>query len=171
MNENNNSYKKIIEGLLFASPRPLSPEKIAEIIEISEKDINGMLEEMKQEFEERGINIREVPEGFEMCTNPILYDYIEKLDNLTTRTSLSKASLETLAIIAYNQPITRAEIEELRGTRSSNILSTLIAAKLIRMAGKKQVIGRPYMYATTKYFLKHFGITSLEDLPKIEGFS
>jgi len=106
-----------------------------------------------------------------MCTNPILYDYIEKLDNLTTRTSLSKASLETLAIIAYNQPITRTEIEELRGTRSSNILSTLIAAKLIRMAGKKQVIGRPYMYATTKYFLKHFGITSLEDLPKIEGFS
>jgi len=160
-------HSLIIEALLFASSEPLSAKNMAEIMEMPEECINQIMEKIASDFEERGINIRQVAEGYEMCTNPSVCDYIEKLKKVTSKNNLSKASLETLAIIAYNQPVTRAEIEEIRGVRTAKIISTLLELKLIRISGKSDKAGRPYVYGTTKQFLKHFGLKSVEDLPHI----
>ncbi|HPZ07356.1 MAG TPA: SMC-Scp complex subunit ScpB [Candidatus Eremiobacteraeota bacterium] len=164
--KNFTDYTKIIEALLFVSPRPIQTKTIGEILDISEDCIKEILKKMQEDFRERGINIRKVAEGIEMCTNPSLHCYIEKLQNYTS-SSLSKASLETLAIIAYNQPVTRAEIEEIRGVKTAKILSSLLEAKLIRISGKSDKPGKPFVYCTTRDFLRHFGIKSLDELPSI----
>ena len=159
---------RILEALLFASPTPLSIKNLVQITEFSEDKIKNTLEEMRRDYQNRGMKIREVAEGFEMCTDSSLHIYIERLNKITTQYNLSKASLETLAIIAYNQPVTRGEIEQLRGVRGSKILSKLLNLKLIRITGKSDKIGRPFVYGTTKQFLRYFGLKSLEELPNIE---
>jgi len=163
-------YSKIIEAILFASPCPVQISNIAEIIEISEDIVREILQKMKEDYKDRGINIREIADGVEMCTNPSLHNHIEKMHKVTASSNLSKAALETLAIIAYNQPITRAEIEEIRGVRTARIISTLLEGKLIRIAGKSDKAGRAFVYGTTKQFLRHFGIKSLDELPDIKNF-
>jgi len=163
-------YSKIIEAILFASPSPVQIHSISEIIELSEDIVREILQKMKEDYKDRGINIREISDGIEMCTNPSLHNHIEKMQKVTASSSLSKASLETLAIIAYNQPITRAEIEEIRGVRTAKIISGLLDGKLIRIAGKSDKAGKAFVYATTKQFLRHFGIKSLDELPDIKNF-
>ena len=165
--DNQKKHFQIIEALLFASPEPLTLKTIAEVTELSKDSVEEIIKKLQVDFCNRGINIREVAEGYEMCTSPSMFDYIEKLNKVTSKQNLSKASLETLAIIAYNQPVTRADVEELRGVRTAKIISSLLNLKLIRIAGKSDKIGKPYVYGTTKEFLKYFGLKSIEDLPEI----
>ncbi len=170
---NKDIYFSIIESLLFVSGDPLPLDTIASILECSLEFTKGLLEDLISKYEvdeNRGIKIVKLNEEYQLVTRPINSEYIQKLLKTNVRQSLSRASLETLAIIAYRQPITRVDIEEIRGVKSDRAIYTLLEKSLIRESGKKEVIGKPNLYATTKEFLKHFGFTSLEELPSIEAF-
>ncbi len=163
----------IIETLLFITDRPLSLKRIGEIAK--EKNLSAVesaVNELKENLQNRNSALRifEIAGGFQMATKPEYASVIRKLfaDKMTLK--LSKAAHETLSIIAYRQPLTRAEIETIRGVDVIAALETLLEKKLIRVAGRKETIGRPLMYETTPEFLKHFGLKSLEELPPIEQF-
>jgi segregation and condensation protein B len=162
--------KYIIECLIFASDTPLTVEKIKSVLEDkSKKEIKALIEELIQDFQnlDRGIFIREVANGFQFCTRPEYAHLIQKLRK-TKPYSLTQPTLETLAIIAYRQPVTKAEIELVRGVDCGGVLRTLLEKKLIAIKGKKEVIGRPFLYATTSRFLEVFGLENLPSLPSIE---
>lgn len=162
-------YKAIIECLLFVSGEPISLEKIAEVAEIKHEDALAFIEELKREYSERGFNITELAGGYQFVTNPEHFLYIERLYKPQAQT-LSQAAIETLAIIAYRQPVTRAEIELIRGVKVDGVVVTLLEKKLITEVGRKESPGRPILYGTGDYFLKFFGLNSLEDLPSVETF-
>ncbi len=163
----------IIETLLFITDRPLSLKRIGELAK--EKNlsvIESAVNELKENLQSRNSALRifEIAGGFQMATKPEYASVIRKLfaDKMTLK--LSKAAHETLSIIAYRQPLTRAEIETIRGVDVIAALETLLEKKLIRVAGRKETIGRPLMYETTPEFLKHFGLKSLDELPPIDQF-
>ncbi len=158
--------KSIIEALLFVSNDPLSVKTIAEIVEIDEKDVAVILSEIKAQLEKeaRGFRLLEVAGGYSFATRPEHAVYLEKLLK-PQLSALSQAALETLAIIAYKQPITRSEIDEIRGVKSDSSVSTLLERGLIQEIGRKEGPGRPIIYGTTQEFLKYFGLKSLADLP------
>lgn len=165
--------KKIIETLLFITDEPLSSSRIAKICEVDdEKMITEIIEELKHTYdiEGRALSITKVAGGWQMTTRPQYSPWVKKLYSTRLVTRLSNAALEVLGIIAYRQPITKAEIEAIRGVDSSGPIETLIERKLITSIGRKETIGRPIMYGTTDEFLKHFGLNSLQDLPNIESF-
>ncbi len=164
--------KRILEALLLISEKPLLLEQAREALgtEFQGADLRRLLVELAEEYAKtnRGIRILEVAEGFQLVTDPELYPYVTRLTHRIRAVRLSRPSLETLAIIAYRQPITRVEIEQVRGVDASGVLDTLLKFNLIRVMGRKEAVGRPLLYGTTREFLDHFGLKSLEDLPTLE---
>lgn len=166
-----NNLRSVIEALLFASENPLTLEQIRVVLDnLDAAEVRRRIEELKAEYEQsgRGIRIIEVAGGFRMVTAPNFSVFLRKLykDRFTER--LSKPALETLAIIAYKQPVTKTEIESLRSVNIDGVIKNLVDKGLIRILGRKKVPGSPYVFGTTKQFLELFGLRSLEDLPKIE---
>lgn len=163
--------KQIIEALLIATDTPLSLERIAGIINCSEEEVKKNLEILNEEYKQTGraFEIKEVAGGFQIYTLPEYADYVGKLKQ--KKEKLSKAALETLAIIAYHQPITRAEVEKARGVDCSYILESLLEKGLIKTCGRLPTPGRPIKYATTNAFLRYFGIRDLRELPREEDFA
>jgi segregation and condensation protein B len=161
-----------IEALLFVAPEPLSPETLSKIIGLDPEQIHDLIADLQDmyEREKRGIQIIKVAQGFQMGTLPAYAAYVEKLLQPTS-SRLSRAALECLAIIAYRQPVTRAEIEYIRGVKADRVLATLLERELIQEAGRKETIGRPILYATTPEFLRVFGLDCLADLPPLDDFS
>jgi len=161
--------KAIIESLLFVSTEPLSVQDIGKLIDLEKKDIQEIILEIQEEYEKdcHGFQLTQVAGGYLFTTKVQYEPYIEKLLKPQLNT-LSHAALETLAIIAYKQPITRGEIEGIRGVKVDKIVSTLVEKKLIEEIGRKEGPGRPIIYGTTKEFLKYFGLNDISQLPKIE---
>ncbi len=164
------NMKHIIEALLIATDIPLSLKKIIEITALPGDKIKQYIDELNQEYHvsERSFEIKEIAGGFQIYTLPKFADWVGALHD--RKSKLSKAALETIAIIAYHQPITRPEIEKLRGVDSSWVLDTLLQKGLIKTCGRLPVPGRPIKYATTREFLRYFGINDLSDLPREEDF-
>lgn len=161
--------KGVIEGLLFISgDEGIDAKQISEILEIPEDEVVDLIEDMKADFRRagRGVQIVEVAKAYQLTTLPEHVPYFERLATSPSQSTLSQAALETLAIIAYRQPITRSEIEEIRGVKCEKALNTLLSKLLIREAGRAEGVGRPILYATTKEFLEHFGLRELSDLPE-----
>jgi len=162
--------RAIIECLLFSTGDPLSVKKMSRVLpDIQAKEIRRMVRELQKEYNQqnRGFQIVELAGGFQMATRRELAPYILKLNRHKKRSPLSVPALETLAIIAYRQPIIRAEIEAIRGVDSSGVIRSLVEAGLVRMVGRKEVVGHPPLYGTTEEFLKVFGLKKLSDLPSI----
>ncbi len=167
-----NELFKIIETLLFITDEPLSPEKIAKICEIKDvKYIKEKLEELKHKYdmEQRALCIMQVAGGWQMATRAEYGIWVRKLYQSRLTMRLSNAAMEVLAIVAFKQPITKAEIEAIRGVDSAGPIDTLVERKLITNIGRKETVGRPILYGTTEEFLKQFGLNTLNDLPKLEG--
>jgi len=157
-----------LEALLFAAGRVVTLKELAKIFpEVETKDLQAALAQLKARYQNRGVRLAEVAGGFRFETEPRFAPYIRRLV-LGSPPKLSRAALETLAIIAYKQPITRAEIEAIRGVDSAGAIKTLLEKDLIRVAGRKDIPGRPLLYATTKKFLEVFGLSDLKDLPKLK---
>ncbi|MBI2252018.1 MAG: SMC-Scp complex subunit ScpB [Armatimonadetes bacterium] len=168
----NFSPKLILEAILFASSKSLSLKELEDITKLDAVLILSSLEELKNDLKERGIQLIEIAQGYQLVANSIFAPYIEKLYKNIHYQNFSKAALETLAIIAYKQPITRAQIEDLRGVNVDKIINNLLEKKLIKEAGKAQIIGKPTLYGTTSEFLRYFALNSLNDLPamgQLEG--
>lgn len=164
--------KSVFESLLFVARKPLSPEDIQQalsnqVVNISKEDIISLLEELVREYEGRGINIVKVAGGYLMGTNPANADYVHNLLHAKVQTTLTPQALEVLAIIAYKQPVTRAELERIRGVNSDGPIETLLQKKLIQELGRSEAVGRPYLYGTTIEFLRHFGLKDLSSLPPL----
>jgi segregation and condensation protein B len=169
-----NDYKAIVEGLLFAAgDEGLSLQQIALVLEISEEQTLQIIEELKKDCQQacRGIEVNEMAGTFQLTTKKEHAPYLKKLVESPGSSSLSQAALETLAIIAYRQPITRAEIEEIRGVKSDKPLQTLIAKALIKEVGRAEGTGRPILYGTTKEFLDYFGLKTIDELPPLPEMS
>lgn len=165
--------KSIIEGLLFLSGEEgLSVRQIAEITEQSDGLVGEALEDMKEEWErhERGIQIVQIAGSYKIATLAEHAPYFERLAYSPSRSSLSQAALETLSIVAYRQPITRVEIEDIRGVKSERAIHTLASKGLIEEVGRAEAIGRPILYGTTKSFLEYFGLANIKDLPEPSQF-
>jgi segregation and condensation protein B len=165
--------KAIVEALIFASPEPLTPKLLFKLLSDEPKeDVIAAVHAVEQDYAARpGLHVAEVAGGYQITTRPELHDWVRRLFNERTSQKLSVAALETLSVIAYKQPITQAEIGEIRGVNTSGVLSTLLERHLIKIVGRKNVIGRPFLYGTTKEFLIRFGLKDLNDLPKIEDMA
>jgi segregation and condensation protein B len=163
----------IVEALVFASPEPLTPKMLLKLLNDEPKeDVLAAVEAVKQGYEARpGLHLAEVAGGYQITTRPELHDWVRRLFHERTTQKLSVASLETLSVIAYKQPITQAEIGEIRGVNTSGVLSTLLERHLIKIVGRKNVIGRPFLYGTTREFLIRFGLKDVSDLPRIEDMA
>jgi len=165
--------KAILEALIFASPEPLTPKAIFKLLASEPKeDVQAALAALKQEYEGRGgLQLVEVAGGYQIVTRPDLHEWVRRLFHERTTQKLTVQSLETLAVIAYRQPVTSAEISEIRGVDTGGVINTLLERHLVKIAGRKQVVGRPFLYATTKEFLIRFGLNDLTDLPKVEDMA
>ena len=162
-----------VEALIFASPEPITPKRLCRLLsEEPKEDVLAAIESLKADYENRpGLQMVEVAGGYQIVTRPELNDWVRRLFHEQSTSRLTVAGLETLAVIAYKQPITALEIGEIRGVNTSGVLSTLLERHLIKIAGRKNVVGRPFVYATTKEFLIRFGLKDLGDLPKIEDMA
>jgi segregation and condensation protein B len=166
--------RAVIEALAFASPQPITPKEIARVLQgVSREDWQRELEALKADYarDERGLQLVEVAGGFQITTRPEYNDWVRELVDPRTPTRLSIQALETLAVIAYKQPVTLPEIIALRGVKSGGVVKTLLEKRLIRISGRKEVVGRPMLYGTTKQFLLHFGLKDIGELPRIEEFA
>jgi segregation and condensation protein B len=170
---NERELHAILETLLFVSHEPVTLDRLAAVLGgMSKSDVRQALERMKSDYErgDRGFQITEVAGGFQLATRPEYAPWIKALGKTKPAAKLSRSGLESLAIIAYKQPIVRAEIEAIRGVETSGVLRTLLERKLVRIVGRKEVPGRPIMYGTTKFFLQHFGLRDLAELPPLREF-
>ncbi len=162
----------VVEALLFASDAPLEAERIREVLDLENvaaaRELVGQLVE-RYESQPRGLSIMEVGGGWRMVTRPELAPWLVRLARARTRVRLSRPALETLAIVAYKQPVSRPEIDAVRGVNSEATLDNLLERRLLRIAGRKEAPGRPFVYETTREFLVAFGLRDPGDLPKIEG--
>lgn len=165
--------KAILESLLFVNENPITITELSDVVEVEKKNIESALEELAREYRERqsGVCIVKVAGGYQMCSYPDNQPWIKKMYREKNRQKLSSASLETLAIIAYKQPVTRMEIETIRGVSIDGVIRHLSHLGLVKCAGRKEVVGRPFLYITTRKFLEYFGLNTLGDLPKLEEFS
>ena len=162
--------KPIVEALIFASPEPVTSKTLYKLLESEPKEeVDAALEALKQDYQRPGgLQLVEVAGGYQIVTKPELHEWVRRLFQERSSQRLSVQALETLAVIAYKQPITAPEIAEIRGVNTSGVLGTLIDRRLVKVAGRKRVVGRPFLYATTREFLIRFGLKDLSDLPKIE---
>ena len=165
--------KSLIEALLFVSGEPVTLAVLKNITELPETELKQLLEELITEYRERnsGLLIIEIANGYQTVTHPSYALWIKKFKNTSTSSKLSMPALETLAIIAYNQPIIKAELEHIRGVNSDGVIKTLLDRRLIKIMGRKEVPGKPLLYGTTREFLQYFGLKDLTDLPTIRELS
>ncbi|SFA73007.1 condensin subunit ScpB [Lentibacillus halodurans] len=165
-----NELKAITEGLLFASgDEGVTVKQLAQVLDVPDHTVEHILEELKYDYDNtnRGMLLMQSHKVFHLTTKPEHSPYLKKLLESPQTTRMSQAALETLAIIAYQQPITRTEIEEIRGVKSDRPVQTLVARSLIEEVGRKEGAGRPMLFSTTKDFLTYFGLTSLDELPPL----
>ena len=163
----------ILETLLFVSHEPVTLDRLTAVLGgVDKSEVRQALENLRSDYEqrERGLQISEVAGGYQLSTRPEYAPWIKMLGKTKASAKLSRSGLESLAIIAYKQPIVRAEIEAIRGVETSGVLRTLLERKLVRIVGRKDVPGRPIMYGTTKFFLQHFGLRDLAELPPLREF-
>jgi segregation and condensation protein B len=165
--------KAVVEALIFASPEPMTPRMLFKLLaEEPKEDVLAAIEALKSDYDNRpGLQMVEVAGGYQIVTRPDLHEWVRRLFHERSSAKLTVQGLETLAVIAYKQPITALEITEIRGVNTSGVLSTLLERHLIKIVGRKNVVGRPFLYATTREFLIRFGLKDLHDLPKIEDMA
>jgi segregation and condensation protein B len=165
--------KPILEALIFASPEPLTPKAIMKLLENEPKeDVLAALDELRRDYDRPGgLQLVEVAGGYQIVTRPELHEWVRRLFSERTTQKLSVQALETLAVIAYKQPITALEVMEIRGVNTAGVLNTLLERHLVKIVGRKQVVGRPFLYATTKEFLIRFGLNDISELPKVEDMA
>jgi segregation and condensation protein B len=159
--------KRAVECILLVSGGPVTVEHLVQVLQAPAQTVHALLWELEQDYRGRGLQIQTVAGGYQLCTRPELAPYVQRFLGLDHRDPLSQAALETLAIVAYRQPVTRAEIEAVRGVRSDHVLERLLERHLIREVGRKQAVGRPILYGTTEGFLRYFGLRGLDDLPPL----
>jgi segregation and condensation protein B len=163
----------ILEGLIFAADNPVSLAEMLEVLGRSdEKPLRRALDELERRLDESGsgLQLEQVAGGYRLATRSEVGEWVRRLYRFRNRRRLTPAALETLAIVAYRQPITGPEIQQLRGVDPGGTLGSLLERRLVRILGRKKVVGRPLLYATTRDFLMHFGLNSLEDLPSLDAF-
>jgi segregation and condensation protein B len=165
--------KAILEALIFASPEPLTPKAMYTLLAAEPKeDVQAALSELKRDYDRPGgLQLVEVAGGYQIVTRPDLHEWVRRLFHERSTQKLTVQALETLAVIAYKQPITSLEIGEIRGVNASGVLTTLLERHLIKIVGRRQIVGRPFLYATTREFLIRFGLNDLADLPKVEDMA
>lgn len=163
------NYESIIEGILFTMGDSVEPEKMAAALEIDKKEVISIIENLQKKYEEedRGIRITELDGSYQMCTNTEIYDYLIKLAKQPRKYVLTDTILETLSIVAYKQPVTKSEIEKIRGVSSDHAVSKLVEYGLIEELGRSNAPGRPMLFGTTEDFLRSFGVSSIEELPTL----
>ena len=168
-----NEIKSIVENLLLAADQPVNPDHLLQtfVNGTDRAELTAVLDELTEEYQSKSLQIVQVAEGYQLCTRPEYADWIRKFLKLDKTFRLSRAALDTLSIIAYKQPITRTEIEAIRGVDSSGVARTLLEKKIVGPAGRKDVPGKPIMYRTTRKFLEYFGLKDLTELPTLEDFS
>ncbi|HYO13188.1 MAG TPA: SMC-Scp complex subunit ScpB [Thermoanaerobaculia bacterium] len=164
-----------IEAVLFVSSEPVPRTRLLELFDEAEREtaaeaLEAVLARYAAGGDGRGVMVEEVAGGVRLATRPETVSWLRRFFDVSGGNKLSMAALETLAIIAYRQPITGPEIQELRGVSSSGVLKTLLERRLVRITGRKEVVGKPFLYGTTREFLVHFGLNSLRDLPPLEEF-
>jgi len=166
------NLKAIIENLLLVSDKPLVVDKLRELFckKFNREALNTVFEELRQEYENRNLQIQEVAGGYQLATRHEYSDWIRKFHKTDRAARLSKQALDTLSIISYKQPITRLEIDNIRGVDSAGVIKTLLEKNLIRIMGRREVPGRPIMYGTSRKFLEYFGLKSIGDMPSLEEF-
>ena len=166
-----NIYMSALESLLFVSGEPLKLKDIASMIECSISYTKEIIQELNKEYnkELRGIKLVQINDSYQLVTKPENSDFIQKILKTNERQTLSQAALETLAIIAYKQPITRVDIDEIRGVKSESAVQKLLERNIIKEIGRLDVIGRPILYGTTKEFLKQFDMETLKELPSLDA--
>jgi len=160
-----------IECVLFASGEPVRLEHLADAVQATPEAVTAALEVLRAAYAGRGLEVQAVAGGYQLGTRPVYAEVVRRYLGAAAREPLSQAALETLAIVAYRQPITRPEIEALRGVRSEHILERLEERRLVRVVGRKETVGRPMLYATTEGFLRYFGLRDLSGLPPLESFA
>lgn len=165
--------KAIVEALIFASPEPITPKMLFRLLSDEPKeDVKAAVEALRADYDQRpGLQFVEVAGGYQIVTRPELHEWVRRLFQERSTQKLTVQGLETLAVIAYKQPVTALEISEIRGVNTSGVLATLLERHLIKIVGRKNVVGRPFLYATTKEFLIRFGLNDLSDLPKVEDMA
>jgi len=164
--------KAIVENILLAADEPVTAEDVVGTLEngTDKAAIRAALDELAEDYRTRNLQVEEIAGGFQLRTRQEYTEWVRKYLKLDKTAKLSQPSLDTLAIIAYKQPLTRQEVEDIRGVDSSGVIKTLLEKKIIGPAGRKKVPGRPIMYRTTKKFLEYFGLRDLSDLPTLEDF-
>lgn len=170
-------YRAAVEALLFASDRPMASRKIADLLNESSEGkagldgnvIRRLIDALRKDYDEQGraFQIDEIAGGFQMLTRPEYHQWVRALASDRQQAKLSPAAIETLAIIAYKQPVGRAIVENIRGVQSGQMIRTLMEKRLVKVVGREDVVGRPLLYGTTKEFLDHFGLKNIRDLPNI----
>lgn len=176
-NTENKNMAAAIEAILFSVGDAVSVKELAKVLEAEENEVSTVIEYMVKEYEEekRGIKIIKLEDAYQLCTKQEYYDYLIKLVNMPKKHVLTDALMETLSIVAYKQPITRQEIEAIRGVSCVHAINKLVEYKLIGEVGRLDAVGRPILFGTTEDFMRSFGVTSLDELPvitpdKIEDF-
>ena len=165
--------RTVVECLLFVTNRPLPMDELCEITGEKPEEVERCLQEISEDLENRqsALQIARIAEGYQLATREGFGFWVKKLFREQTTFRLSQSAMETLSIIAYKQPITRAEIEEIRGVEVIGVLETLVERKLVKVAGRKETVGRPLLYATTQEFLRHFNLWKISDLPSLEDLA
>lgn len=169
--EENKNYEAIIEAILFAMGESVELERIAHAIERTEEDTREILHGMMQKYQQegRGIQILELDQAYQLCTKQEMYEYLIRIAKQPKKHVLTDVLLETLSIIAYKQPVTRSEIEKIRGVSCGHVISKLVEYSLVKELGRLDAPGRPMLLGTTEEFLRSFGVQSLEELPELNA--
>jgi segregation and condensation protein B len=168
--EEREKQKAMLEAVLFLSGEPVELGALKSVSGLPEADLGDLMEELAAEYAERngGVVIGKVAGGYQMVTNPEHTGWVMKLKGTAKKQKLSMPALETLAIVAYRQPITKAEVEEIRGVNSDGVMKALLEKRFIRIVGKKEAPGKPLLYGTTREFLQYFGLNDLTELPTLK---
>ena len=163
----------IVEAMIFASPEPVTPKQLFKLLDAEPKeDVLAAVAELKRRYDRSGgLQLVEVASGYQIVTRPELHEWVRRLFHELTAQKLSVQALETLAVIAYKQPVTAMEVAEIRGVNTSGVVGTLLERNLVKISGRKQVVGRPFLYSTTREFLDRFGLKDLTDLPRVEDMA
>jgi segregation and condensation protein B len=159
-----------VESVLFVAEEPVSTHRLSEALQVTQGQIEQALESLTQHYSGRGLQLQRMDGRVQLTTTPEAAPHVERFLGLEALVHLSQAALEALAIVAYRQPITRPEVEAVRGVGSDSVLRTLLSAGLIDRVGRADAVGRPFLYGTTPEFLQHFGLHSLDELPPLEQF-
>ena len=162
-----NEIPQILEAILFVAGEPVAVADLAQALEVSEMEIMHAVEELQRECERRGVTIHRYGDHLRMETRPEYAPYVERLLQPVQRQTLSQTAMETLAVIAYRQPVTKGEVEQVRGVKCDYSIQSLLQKGLIKEVGRKEALGRPILYATTDAFLEHFGISDIRELPPL----